>query len=280
MKITVGHTPDADDAFMFYAMLQKKIPDPPFEISHVIEDIESLNKRASGPGLDVTAVSVHACTRLDGYTMLRSGGSFGLGYGPIVAAARSMDAGEVARSRVAVPGLLTSAFLLLRTMVGSFEHEVVEFSSIPAAVREGRADAGLVIHEAQIAYAEEGLCKVLDVGRWWHERTGGLPVPLGVNVMRSSLGPEAVAGFDGHLRASIEYARDHFDEALDYAMQYSRGRSRQTIARFVRMYVNDLTVEMGHGGEQAVRRMFGDAADAGLAPASEPRIAPASTGQG
>lgn len=274
MKITVGHTPDADDAFMFYAMLEKKIPDPGFEISHVIEDIESLNKRASGPGLDVTAVSVHACARLDGYTMLRSGGSFGLGYGPIVAAARRMSLQEVARSKVAVPGEATSAFLLLRTMAGEFDYETVEFSRIPGAVREGRADAGLIIHEAQIAYADEGLVKALDLGRWWHERTGGLPVPLGVNVMRSSLGGEAVAAFDRHLRASIEYARSNFDEALDYAMRYSRGRSRKTIAEFVRMYVNDLTVEMGEPGSKAVSLMFRDAADAGLAAASAPQIAP------
>lgn len=274
MEITVGHTPDADDAFMFYAMLEKKIPDPGFRISHVVQDIETLNERASSPDLDVTAVSVHACTRLDGYTMLRSGGSFGLGYGPIVAATKNMDPGEVARSRVAVPGAMTSAFLLLRTMIGEFDYAVEEFSKIPQAVREGRADAGLVIHEVQIAYAGEGLVKVLDVGRWWHERTGGLPVPLGINVARSSLGAETVRAFDGHLRASIEYALANFDEALDYAMQYSRGRDRQTISRFVRMYVNDRTVEMGKAGEDAVSLMFRDAADAGLSPASTPRISP------
>ena len=274
MEITVGHTPDADDAFMFYAMLEKKIPDPGFQIKHIVQDIETLNKRASSPDLDVTAVSVHACTHLDGYTMLRSGGSFGLGYGPIVTATNKMDAGEVARSRVAIPGKMTSAFLLLRTMIGEFDYVVEEFSKIPQAVREGRADAGLVIHEVQIAYADEGLVKVLDVGQWWHERTGGLPVPLGINVARASLGVETIRAFDRHLRASIEYALANFDEALDYAMRYSRGRSRQTISRFVRMYVNDRTVEMGKAGEEAVSLMFRDAADAGLAPVSSPRIAP------
>ena len=272
--MTVGHTPDADDAFMFYAMLEKKIPDPGFGIRHVVEDIESLNARASGPGLDVTAVSVHACASLKGYTMLRSGGSFGLGYGPVVVAREAAGPGEVRGMRVAVPGERTSAFLLLRAMIGEFEYEVVEFSKIPAAVREGRAEAGLVIHEAQIAYEQEGLEKALDLGRWWHERTGGLPVPLGVNVMRSSLGPEAIAGFDLHLRRSIEYALSNFDEALDYAMKYSRGRGRRTIAEFVRMYVNERTVEMGKEGELAVARMFADAAEAGLAPPSSPRIAP------
>ena len=274
MDITVGHTPDADDAFMFYAMLENKIPDPGFGIEHVVEDIESLNARASGPGLDVTAVSVHACARLEGYTMLRSGGSFGLGYGPIVVAREAAGPEEIRGMRVAVPGEMTSAFLLLRTMIGEFEYEAMEFSRIPAAVREGRAGAGLVIHEVQIAYAQEGLEKALDLGRWWHERTGGLPVPLGINVMRSSLGPEAISGFDLHLRRSIEYARSNFDEALDYAMKYSRGRSRETIAEFVRMYVNERTVEMGRGGELAIARMFADAAEAGLAPPSSPRIAP------
>ena len=272
--MTVGHTPDADDAFMFYAMLEKKIPDPGFGIRHVVEDIESLNARASGPGLDVTAVSVHACASLKGYTMLRSGGSFGLGYGPVVVAREAAGPGEVRGMRVAVPGERTSAFLLLRAMIGEFEYEVVEFSKIPAAVREGRAEAGLVIHEAQIAYEQEGLEKALDLGGWWHERTGGLPVPLGVNVVRSSLGPEAIAGFDLHLRRSIEYALSNFDEALDYAMKYSRGRGRRTIAEFVRMYVNERTVEMGKEGELAVAKMFADAAEAGLAPPSSPRIAP------
>ena len=274
MDMTVGHTPDADDAFMFYAMLEKKIPDPGFGIRHVVEDIESLNARASGPGLDVTAVSVHACAGLKGYTMLRSGGSFGLGYGPVVVARKAAGPGEVRGMRVAVPGERTSAFLLLRAMIGEFEYEVVEFSEIPAAVREGRAGAGLVIHEAQIAYEQEGLEKALDLGGWWHERTGGLPVPLGVNVMRSSLGPEAIARFDLHLRRSIEYALSNFDEALDYAMKYSRGRGRGTIAKFVRMYVNERTVEMGKEGELAVAKMFADAAEAGLAPPSSPRIAP------
>ena len=273
MEITVGHTPDADDAFMFYAMLEKKIPDPGFGISHTIEDIESLNERASGPGLDVTAVSVHACAGLKGYTILRSGGSFGLGYGPAVVVRAGSGGSLPDGARIAVPGEKTSAFLLLRTMMGPFEYEVAEFSRIPAMVREGRADAGLVIHEAQIAYEREGLERAHELGRWWHRRTGGLPVPLGVNVARSSLGDGAIAAFDAHLRRSIEYARSNFDEALDYAMKYSRGADRGTIGRFVRMYVNDLTVEMGGAGERSVSRMFGDAAEAGLAEPSSPRIA-------
>lgn len=276
MKITVGHTPDADDAFMFYGMLEKKIPARGFDVRHRVADIEELNRDAvGGRAPDVTAASVHACSRIEGYTILRSGGSFGLGYGPILTAAREMDPSEAARLTVAVPGELTSAFLLLQLMIGPFEHVQVRFSDIPAAVGSGRAGAGLVIHEAQLAYGEEGNVKIADVGKWWDALTGGLPVPLGVNVMRSSLGADAVREFDAHLRDSIRYGLDHRDEAVDYAMQYGRGRARALVDRFVGMYVNEATVDMGPRGEQAIRRLLAMAAERGLGGPFSPDVAPA-----
>ena len=275
MRITVGHTPDADDAFMFYGMLEGRIPSRGFAVEHEVADIEELNRRAvAGGAPDVTAASVHACSRMEGYTILRSGGSFGLGYGPILTAARPMGLDEAVRGPVAVPGELTSAFLLLRLMAGQFEHVEMRFSDIPAAVREGRAAAGLVIHESQLSYGEEGNSKVADVGRWWDEATGGLPVPLGVNAMRSSLGADAVREFDAHLRDSIRYGLDHREDAVEYAMRYARGKARPLIDRFVGMYVNEATVDMGERGERAIRTLFSMASERGLIGRFEPEIAP------
>lgn len=274
MEITVGHTPDADDAFMFYGMLEGGIGSRGFEVRHTIGDIEDLNRRAVNAELDVTAASVHACAHIPGYTILRSGGSFGIGYGPILTAAREMTVGEAAGCRIAVPGRMTSAFLLLQLMIGRFDHVEMGFSDIPAAVRDGTVDAGLVIHETQLSYSEEGNKKIADVGEWWDRTTGGLPVPLGVNAMRTSLGADAISRFDGYLRESIEFGRDHMDDAIGYSMRYARGKPRPLIERFVRMYVNDVTVEMGDGGERAIRRMFEMAAQKGLLPACEPAIAP------
>lgn len=272
MKVTVGHTPDSDDAFMFYGMLEGKVESPGFEVSHTVEDIEGLNRRARDPQLDVTAVSVHACAYIPGYTILRSGGSFGMGYGPIVTARGPVPQGGLAGRRIAIPGKMTSAFLLLQLMIGRFEHVEMGFSEIPAAVRDGTVDAGLVIHEAQLSYPQEGNVKVLDVGEWWHEQTG-LPVPLGVNVMRSSLGQGAISAFDRYLQSSIEYGRKNFEDALDYSMRYARGKPRELIARFVKMYVNDVTVSMGDAGAESIRRLFGMAKREGLVPDFELSIA-------
>ncbi|MDA7939107.1 MAG: ABC transporter substrate-binding protein [Nitrosopumilus sp.] len=266
MRITVGHTPDADDAFMFYGMLSGAVR-AGFEVEHVVQDIEALNKRAASPDLDVTAVSVHACSRIPNYVILRSGGSFGLGYGPVVLT----RGGGIEGARIAVPGTMTSAFLLLRLMAGPFRYVEAEFSRIPAMVESGEVDAGLVIHEAQIRHGS--LEVAADLGRWWHEETGGLPVPLGVNVARASLG-DAVGRFDRHLRESITYGREHEEDALDYAMRYARGSPREEIRRFVRMYVNERTVEMGEAGEESIRRLFEMAEGAGLPVPHRPVIAP------
>ena len=222
MEISVGHTPDSDDAFMFYGMFTGRVKSPGFTVNHVIEDIERLNRRAVDPDLDVTAVSVHACAYIPGYTILRSGGSFGMGYGPIVTARKEMTIDEIKKSRIAIPGEMTSAFLLLQLMIGRFEHVAMDFSDIPGAVREGRVDAGIVIHETQLSYPQEGNVKILDVGEWWSRETGGLPVPLGINVMRTGLGEEAIAKFDRYLQASIEYGLENFEDAVEYSMQIGR----------------------------------------------------------
>lgn len=266
MKITVGHTPDADDAFMFYGMLNGAIPSSGFEIEHVIGDIESLNRGAKNPTLDVTAVSVHACAYIKGYTILRSGGSFGLNYGPIVIGQNHMTPDDVRQCKIAVPGKMTSAFLLLQLMVGRFEYVEMDFDKIPDAVRAGEVDAGLAIHETQLSHSQEGVKKILDVGEWWNDATGGLAVPLGINVMKTELGMDTITMFDRYLQASIEYGLAHMDDALDYAMQYSRGKPRELIGRFVRMYVNHVTVNMKESGERSIRRFFEMARERDLVP--------------
>ena len=273
MEISVGHTPDSDDAFMFYGMFTDKVPSPDFKVNHVIEDIEKLNRKATDPQLDVTAVSVHACAYIPGYTILRSGGSFGIGYGPIVTAKKQMTIDEIKKCRIAIPGKMTSAFLLLQLMIGKFDHVEMNFSDIPKAVRDGTVDAGLVIHETQLSYEQEGNVKILDVGEWWDKTTGGLPVPLGINVMKTDLGEETIHKFDKYLQASIEFGLEHLDDALEYAMQYSRGKPRDLIEKFVKMYVNKVTVNMGDSGEKSIRKLFDMAKEKGLVPDFELSIA-------
>lgn len=273
MEISVGHTPDSDDAFMFYGMFTGKINSQDFDVRHVIEDIERLNRKAAQEDLDVTAVSVHACAYTPGYTILRSGGSFGIGYGPIVTAKRPIEINEIKKSKIAIPGEMTSAFLLLQLMIGKFDYVEMNFSDIPKAVKDGQVDAGLVIHETQLSYEQEGNVKILDVGEWWDKITDGLPVPLGVNVMKTSLGADLIGKFDRHLQASIEYGRANLDDALDYAMQYSRGKPRDLIERFVKMYVNDVTVNMGDSGEKSIKRLFEMAIEKNLVPEFVPSIA-------
>ena len=273
MEISVGHTPDSDDAFMFYGMFTDKVPSPDFKVNHVIEDIEKLNRKATDPVLDVTAVSVHACAFIPGYTILRSGGSFGINYGPIVTAKKQMTIDEIKKCKIAIPGKMTSAFLLLQLMIGKFDYVEMNFSDIPEAVRTGKVEVGLVIHETQLSYEQEGNVKILDVGEWWNKTTDGLPVPLGINVMRTDLGMETIVKFDKYLQASIEFGIEHFDDALEYAMQYSRGKERDLIEKFVKMYVNQVTVNMGEPGEESIRRLFQMAKEKGLVPDFEISIA-------
>jgi len=273
MEISVGHTPDSDDAFMFYGMFTDKVPSPDFKVNHIIEDIEKLNKKATEPELDVTAVSVHACAYIPGYTILRSGGSFGINYGPIVTAKKMMTIDEIKKCKIAIPGKMTSAFLLLQLMIGKFDYVEMNFSDIPEAVKSGKVDVGLVIHETQLSYEQEGNVKILDVGEWWDKTTNGLPVPLGINVMRTDLGMDTIVKFDKYLQASIEFGIEHFDDAIEYAMQYSRGKERSLIEKFVKMYVNPVTVNMGDPGEESIRRMFAMAKEKGLVPDFEISIA-------
>jgi len=266
VEISVGHTPDSDDAFMFYGMFTGKVASSDFKINHVIEDIEKLNRKAVNPELDVTAVSVHACAYIPDYTILRSGGSFGIGYGPIVTAKKQMTIERLKNCKIAIPGKMTSAFLLLQLIIGKFDFIEMNFSDIPQAVKNGEVDAGLVIHETQLSYEQEGNVKILDVGEWWDKTTNGLPVPLGINVMKTSLGMQIIHKFDKYLQESIQFGLNNFDQAIEYAMQYSRGKPRDLIEKFVKMYVNPVTVNMGDQGEKSIKRLFEMAREKNLVP--------------
>jgi 1,4-dihydroxy-6-naphthoate synthase len=224
MEVSVAHTPDADDAFMFYGIASNRVKSA-LSVRHVIADIETLNRRALDHELDVTAVSAHAYAYLNDYVILRSGGSFGLDYGPVVLAKKAMTQEELRMAKIAVPGKLTSAYLLLMLAIGKFDAQEMSFENIPEAVDSGRVDAGLVIHEAQITFDKTRFVKVLDLGKWWSKATGGLPVPLGINVAsRRSMTQDQIMEFSDLFTRSIRYGLEHIDEAIDYAMRYSRGQ--------------------------------------------------------
>ena len=250
--ITLGHTPDADDAFMFYGIAAGKVTSAFFNVEHVIDDIETPNKRAINHELDVTAISAHAYAYTEDYTILRSGGSFGLDYGPVVIAKKPMDREELRHAVIAVPGQMTSANLLLKLAIGNFDSKEMIFSSIPNAVSSGSVDAGLLIHEAQISLRDK-FYTVIDLGKWWHVLSQGMPVPLGINVAsRRSMTVDEINKFDSFFRNSIEYGLKNMDKAVDYAMKYARGNAKELIERFVRMYVNQLTINMGSEGERSI----------------------------
>jgi 1,4-dihydroxy-6-naphthoate synthase len=265
MEITVGHSPDADDAFMFYGIADNKLKSSDFRIRHVIEDIESLNRRALKHELDVTAISAHAYAYLSDYVILRSGGSFGLKYGPIVISKENMSLSQLKRSTIATPGKMTSANLLLNFVLGKFKEKEMPFQTIPDAVLSNTVDAGLVIHEAQITYDNSKLYNILDLGAWWAAETGGLPVPLGINVASNkSMKIEEIRQFDSYFRGSILYSLKNFDTAVDFAMRYGRGQPKDLIARFIKMYVNNTTIDMGDRGQESLKRMFAIAKDRGI----------------
>jgi 1,4-dihydroxy-6-naphthoate synthase len=267
MEITLGHTPDADDAFMFYGFAAGGVGQGRFAIKHVIQDIETLNKRALAHELDVTAVSAHAYAYLTDYVILRGGGSFGLKYGPVVIARKDkgMTLDKLKDARIAIPGRMTSANLLLKLAIGRFKEKEMSFETIPQAVLAGDVDAGLVIHEAQITYDKAKFSGILELGQWWDSQTGGLPVPLGINVASTKkMDRKQLKEFSDLFVKSIEYGLDNIDAAVDYAMQYSRGQPRETIKRFVQMYVNDITRDMGPAGKKAIERMFSMAQERGL----------------
>jgi 1,4-dihydroxy-6-naphthoate synthase len=257
-EITLGHTPDADDAFMFYGIASGNVNSPEFRITHVIEDIETLNKHALKQELDVTAISVHAYAYLEDYVILRSGGSFGLSYGPIVLSKKNLSYSQLKDSIIAIPGRMTSANLLLNLALGKFQAKVIPFHLITEAVLSDEVEAGLVIHESQITYQQyPELRKVLDLGEWWAKKTNELPLPLGINVANSkSMTSEQIAKFDDLFRSSILYGLDNIDEAVDYSMKYGRGAQKEVITKFIKMYVNDLTVDMGEIGKKSIEKIF------------------------
>ena len=268
--IRIGHSPDPDDAFMFYALTAGKVTAKDIEVEHVLEDIESLNRRARTGELEVTAVSAATYTLVhEQYRMMDPGASMGKGYGPILVAREPMTPSEVPDKVIAIPGSHTTAAMLLRLYVGDPPIIEVAFDKIPQAVLEGQADLGLLIHEGQITHRSMGLHKVLDMGQLW-ERETGLPLPLGINVMRRDLGDDVHRRLSQALRDSIDYAYANVDEALEYAMRYGRGIDKETCRRFVLMYVNDYTKRLGDDGRAALERLYRMAHAKGLIPALPP----------
>jgi 1,4-dihydroxy-6-naphthoate synthase len=266
MRISIAHSPDSDDAFMFYGLASGKVDAGEFEIHHVLSDIESLNRAAFEGRYEISAVSFHAYAHLTSrYLILPHGASMGDRYGPVVVARSPVDP-SLGGVRVAVPGTLTTAFLTLRLYRPDVDYEVMPFDQIQEAVHEGRVPAGLLIHEGQLTYAAEGLVKVIDLGEWWADRTRGLPLPLGCNVIRRDLGPVVIARLSKLLHDSIAYGLEHRQEAIDYARQFGRGLDRQDTDRFVGMYVNELTLSYGTRGREAVVRLLTEAADRELIP--------------
>jgi len=265
-EITVAHSPDSDDAFMFYGLATNKVRVNGLKFTHTLTDIETLNRKAMEGVYDVSAISFHAYPYIqENYALMSCGGSVGEQYGPMIVAQRHMGLEELARLKVAVPGTLTTAYLALKLFSPKIHTAVVPFDQIIPEVQAGKYDAGLIIHEGQLTYDTAGLCKILDLGKWWHDLTG-LPLPLGGNAIRRSLGPQLMAKVCQALRDSIQYGLDHRDEALAYAMQFARDLDTQKADRFVGMYVNQRTLDYGVDGKEAVVRLLGMGHRAGIIP--------------
>ena len=264
--IHVAHSPDSDDAFMFYALAEGKVDTEDLTYVHELKDIETLNQRAMRAELEVTAVSIHAYAYLaDRYALLPHGASIGDRYGPKLVAREPMSKADIRGKRVAIPGLRTSAYMALRLFEPDFEAVVTPFDQIEEVVLSKSVDAGLLIHEGQLTYGDSGLHLVADMGEWWFQETG-LPLPLGGNVVRKDLGEALIKKVSRHLRASIKYALDHREAALDHSMQYARGLDRSKADTFVGMYVNDWTLDYGPRGEEAVRLFLRKGFEAGIIP--------------
>ncbi|HKQ97305.1 MAG TPA: MqnA/MqnD/SBP family protein [Candidatus Polarisedimenticolia bacterium] len=266
-RIQVGHSPDPDDAFMFHGIASGKVPVPDdLEVVQVLDDIETLNRRALDGDIEVSAVSIHAYAYLaDRYALLPCGASMGDGYGPMIVAKSPMSREALRATTIAIPGRLTSAALALRLALGEVQTEVVRFDRILESVRDGRHAAGLIIHEGQLTYADHGLHRLLDLGEWWKGETG-LPLPLGGNAVRKDLGADTIARVSALLRASIEYGLDHRDEAITYAMEFGRGLKRDRTDRFVGMYVNAWTRDYGPDGRRAIALFLERGVAAGILP--------------
>ncbi|MBK6724351.1 MAG: ABC transporter substrate-binding protein [Acidobacteria bacterium] len=264
--ITVAHSPDSDDAFMFYGLATNKLVTEGLKFEHTLKDIQSLNEDAKNGVFDVTAISFHAYAYVaDKYALLPHGASIGDKYGPIVVSKEPRNAADIGSMKIAVPGEMTSAYLALRLYNKDFEHVVIPFDEIIDEVKSGRVDAGLLIHEGQLFYNQMGLDKVLDLGEWWHEKTG-LPLPMGGNVIRRDLGKEMMEKVSKHLHASIVYSMDNREDALAYAMQFARDMEPALADRFVAMWVNDLTLDYGDRGREAVKRLLAEGHKAGIIP--------------
>ena len=265
-QIRIGHSPDSDDAFMFYALAKKLIPTNGFEVVHVIEDIESLNKRALNAELEVTAISIHAYAYVSkDYTLMPCGASIGDRYGPIVVSTSPIDLHDLSGKRIAIPGEMTTAYLTLQLFEPDFIPEVVPFDQILDHVKQGKSDAGLIIHEGQLTYQSQGFHKIIDLGEWWYQETD-LPLPLGANVIRRDLGSEAIRKITSLLKQSIQYSLSHRQEGLEYAMVYARDmESDSTLAdRFVGMYVNDYTLDYGQRGRAGVHELLSRGYQSGI----------------
>jgi len=265
--IRLAHSPDSDDAFMFYALAHKLIDTGDYRFEHILSDIETLNRRAFEGMYEVTAVSIHAYAHLDDrYALLASGASMGDGYGPLLVGRKLFGPEEIEKMTVAIPGKLTSAALVLKMWHPGLTTRVMAFDEIGEAVGSGEVDAGVIIHEGQLTWQDEGLEKIVDFGEWWAEENQGLPLPLGGNVVRRDLGDTVIAEVSDLLRASIEYSLSHREKALDYALEYGRGLAREKADQFVGMYVNELTVDYGERGRDAVRVFLDKAHAGGLIP--------------
>ncbi len=273
IPLRLGHFPDPDDAFMFYGLAKGRFPTGPYRFEHVLQDIQTLNQRAMHGELEITAISIHAYPYVsDKYALTSCGSSMGDKYGPMVVARRPMPLQDLRGKRIAIPGELTTAFLALQLCLGkaneAFAYEVVHFDQIPAHVRDGKSDAGLIIHEGQLTFQKLGLHLIVDLGAWWDEKTA-LPLPLGGNCIRKDLGVPVMQEVTGILKRSIQYSLDHRAEAVDYALQFGRDLDRDLADRFVGMYVNEWTLDYGPRGREAISRLLLEGAKAGLVPGGE-----------
>lgn len=277
MLIRLGHSPDSDDAFMFWGLASGKV-ETDLEFEHILRDIQTLNEWSREARLESSAVSVHNFAHIAGtYALLRHGGSFGEGYGPMVVTTEPMEPAELKDKLIAIPGEMTSAFLELNIwfheQFGTKPKTVrMDFDKIMDGVKAGEADAGLIIHEGQLTYEEEGMHEVVNMGVWWRDRTGGLPLPLGVNVVRKDLGEEVCTEVSRCMRESISAGLDNRDEAVTYALKFARGMDRQTSDTFVGMYVNDRTRDMGDDGLEAIKRLLKEGAEIGMVPHVEVEV--------
>ncbi|MFM8358875.1 MAG: MqnA/MqnD/SBP family protein [Verrucomicrobiota bacterium] len=275
LTLTLGHSPDPDDAFMFYGLAKDLLPTPGLRFEHILQDIQTLNERATRGELDISAISIHAYAHVsDQYALLPSGASMGDGYGPMLVAPRALSREEVARARIAVPGRMTSAFLALQLWLGrparEIDHVVVPFDEIFAAVRAGKADVGLIIHEGQLTYRNEGLALCADLGVWWGSENGGLPLPLGGNVIHKRHAPDLRRRVSDLLTASIQFSLDHRPEAVAHALQWARDMGMDLADRFVGMYVNHWTLDYGERGRESIRRFLARGQALGAIPQAPP----------